>query len=276
MGSNAVAAGLGLSGKKALVIGLANKHSLAFAITKVLQEHGCEVGVVSGPASFDRAKRSVDLLPLAPLFHLECDVTSSNDMESLRVASSSYAIDCLVHSVAFAPPESLTKPFLQTSSESYLMAMHVSSFSLINLLQKVHVQPGGSVVALSYLGACKAVPKYNCMGPAKAALESTCRGLALELGPNQVRVNAVSAGPVNTLSARGIPGISKMRQYVAEVSPLQRNATSEEIANATAFLCSPLSSGITGQTIYGKTLEILEVANILVFSGFRYELCCNG
>ncbi|KAG9412541.1 hypothetical protein AC1031_015451 [Aphanomyces cochlioides] len=245
-----MASGFGLAGKKAVVVGLANKHSLAYAIANALQNHGCEVGLVSAPVSFERAKSSLSLLPRAPIFHVECDVTRPQDLEALGVIASDIQVDCLVHSVAFAPSEALTQPFSKTPTSAYLTAMHVSSMSLLSLLQHVPIQPGGSVVALSYLGAVKAVPNYNCMGPAKAALEATCRQLALELGQDQIRVNAVSAGPLNTLSSRGIPGISKMRQHVARNSPLRRNITPEEVANTTAFLCSNLASGITGQTIY--------------------------
>ncbi|KAF0710691.1 hypothetical protein AaE_012423 [Aphanomyces astaci] len=242
--------GLRLNGKKALVVGLANKNSLAFAIASALQSHGCAVGLVSAPASYERAKPSVKSLPSAPLFHVQCDVTNPDDLLALQELTKDVELNCLVHSVAFASPDALTHPFLHTPTTDFLTSIHVSSISLLSLLQHVKLQNGGSVVALSYLGAAKAVPNYNCMGPAKAALEATCRALALEMGEHQIRVNAVSAGPINTLSARGIPGLSKMRQIVADTAPLRRNVTPQEVANATAFLCGDLSSGITGQTIY--------------------------
>ncbi|EQC25461.1 hypothetical protein SDRG_16680 [Saprolegnia diclina VS20] len=239
--------GLGLVGKRAVVVGLANKHSLAFAIASVLQSHGCQVGVVSAPVSFERAAKAISLLPEPPSFHVACDVAQPDDMARL---SDLAPMDCVVHSVAYASPDALTKPFATTTPDAFLQAMLISSHSLVGLVQNLSLNPGASIVALSYLGAVKAIPNYNVMGPAKAALEATCRALALELGPRNIRVNAVSAGPVNTLSARGIPGISKMRQYVVDAAPLQRNITPEEVANATAFLCSPLASGMTGQTIY--------------------------
>ncbi|OQR87990.1 enoyl-ACP reductase [Achlya hypogyna] len=239
--------GLGLAGKKALVVGLANKHSLAFAIASALQVHGCDVGIVSAPVSFDRAAKALASLPRPPTCHIACDVSAPADLASLASVA---PVDCLVHSVAFASSDALTKPFKDTTAESFWQSLHISSYSLVGLVQHVGLNPGASVVALSYLGAVRAIPNYNVMGPAKAALEATCRALALELGPQQVRVNAVSAGPVNTLSARGIPGISKMRQHVADTAPLQRNITPDEVAQAAAFLCSPLASGITGQTLY--------------------------
>ncbi|ETW09399.1 hypothetical protein H310_00010 [Aphanomyces invadans] len=245
-----IGGGLGLTGKTALVVGLANKNSLAFAIASALQSNGCNVGLVSAPASYERAKPSLALLPAAPLFHVPCDVTRCEDLLALREITKAVRLDCLVHSVAYASPAALTQPFLATPTADFLHCVHVSTISLISLLQHVKIQSGGSVVALSYLGAEKAVPNYNCMGPAKAALEAACRALAVELGESQIRVNAVSAGPINTLSARGIPGMSKMRQVVSETSPLRRNVTPQEVANTTAFLCGDLSSGITGQTIY--------------------------
>ncbi|OQS02350.1 enoyl-ACP reductase [Thraustotheca clavata] len=237
---------LGLAGRKALVVGVANKHSLAFAIVQGLQLHGCSVGVVSAPVSFERAKKAMEGLPLD--FHIQCDVTKEEEMNAL--SKDIDGLDCLVHSIAYAPPEAFQNSFKKTSLNAFNQAMHVSTYSLIELVQKLPLNPGASVVALSYLGAIKAIPNYNVMGPAKAALEAVTRALAMELGKEQIRVNCVSAGPVNTLSARGIPGISKMRQNVGETAPLGRNITPEEVANVTAFLCSPLASGITGQTIY--------------------------
>jgi len=251
-------ASLGLTGKKALVVGVANKHSLAFAIASTLQAHGCEVGVVSGPKSFDRAEKSLSLLPEMPAFHLSCDVTNPSSLNNLlKKTQSDFPVDCLVHSVAFAPSEALTKPFLQTSEMDFLLAMQVSAVSLLTLVQNVHINPHASIVALSYLGAEKAIPNYNCMGPAKAALEATCRQLAMELGSGEkkARVNVISAGPLNTLSARGIPGISKMRKLVEINSPLRRNVTPKEVADTTAFLLSNMASGITGQTIHGKFIQ---------------------
>ena len=244
---------LDLSGKTAAVFGVANHRSLAYGIAKTLNEAG-----VRQAFSYqgERLKSGVEKLAadMKDPMVLECDVTDDKEVEGFfsAVKDRFGRLDYLVHSVAFAQKDDLEGAFSQTSQEGFRTALEVSAYSLITLSR--HAMPlmsdGGSIVSLSYLGAERAVPNYNVMGTAKAALEQITRQLALELGPKNIRVNAISAGPVNTLSARGISGFTNILKIYEERSPLKRNITQEEVGKAAFFLLSDLGSGVTGTTLH--------------------------
>ena len=245
-----------LEGKTGIVLGVANKRSIAWAIAQALAREGMRLAFTY---QGERLKASVEelagTLSNSPLT-LPCDVTNDAEIESVFKAVDEQfgRLDCLVHSVAFAPREDLENEFVRTSREGFKLAHDISAYSLVALtraaLPLFEKGGGGSVLALTYLGAVKAVEGYNVMGVAKASLEASVRYLAANLGPRNVRVNAVSAGPVNTLAARGIKGFTTMLKHHAEKAPLRRNVELEEVANAALFLASPMSGGITGEVLY--------------------------
>ncbi len=245
-----------LEGKTGIVLGVANKRSIAWAIAQALAREGMRLAFTY---QGERLKASVEelagTLANSPLT-LPCDVTNDAEIESVFQAVDEQfgRLDCLVHSVAFAPREDLENEFVKTSREGFKLAHDISAYSLVALtraaLPLFEKGGGGSVLALTYLGAVKAVEGYNVMGVAKASLEASVRYLAANLGPRNIRVNAVSAGPVNTLAARGIKGFTTMLKHHAEKAPLRRNVELEEVANAALFLASPMSGGITGEVLY--------------------------
>ena len=243
-----------LAAKKGVILGVANKRSIAWSIAQVASQNGARLAFTY---LGDRLKGKVEsltgtLAQECPLF--PCDVTRDEDIEqlgdSLRNAFGS--LDFLVHSIAFADRSDLEGNFLDTSRQGYQLAQDVSSYSLtaVSRMAAPLMENGGSIVTMTYIGAERAVRNYNVMGVAKAALEASVRYLASELGERQIRVNAVSAGPINTLAARGISGFTGILDHVAAVAPLKRNIDVVEVANTTVFLLSPLASGITGETIY--------------------------
>lgn len=245
-----------LEGKTGIIFGVANKRSIAWAIAKALHREGMRLAFTY---QGDRLKENVEQLtnqemPGAPL--LPCDVANDADIEAVfqRVGAEFGRLDALLHSVAYAPKEELERDFILTSREGFRVANDISAYSLVALsraaLPYFEKAGGGSVLALTYLGATKAVEGYNVMGVAKAALEATVRYLAANLGPRNIRVNALSAGPVNTLAARGVKGFSTMLHLHAERAPLRRNVELDEIGNAGMFLLSPMSNGITGETTF--------------------------
>ena len=244
-----------LKGKKALVLGVANKRSIAWAIAQVLKNHGAQLAFTY---QGDRIKDSVtklvgELDPQAPVY--PCDVTNDEELKSLMqsVERDFGALHFLVHAIAFAKKEDLEGRTIDTSKEGFQTALDISAYSLIKLVKAAEPlleKESGSVVALTYLGSVRAVPHYNVMGIAKAALESAIRYLALELGKKNIRVNGVSAGPVNTLAARGISGFTLMLEGHRNRAPLGRNVEVEEVANTAFFLLSPLGSGMTGEILY--------------------------
>ncbi len=244
-----------LKGKKGLVIGVANKRSIAWAIARALANHGAQLAFTyQGERLAEGVKELVQPLdPQAPLY--PCDVTNDEEVKNLfqSVERDFGSLQFLVHAIAFAKKEDLDGRTVDTSAEGFRTALDISAFSLIKLVKAAEPlleKQGGSVVALTYLGSEKVVPGYNVMGIAKAALESSIRYLASELGKKNIRVNGVSAGPVNTLAARGISGFTKMLEGHRNRAPLGRNVEVEEVANTAFFLLSPLSSGITGEIIY--------------------------
>lgn len=244
-----------LEGKTGLVFGVANKRSIAWAIAQSLAAQGMKLGFTY---QGERLKESVGALTStiegSELF--PCDVTSDTELETVfaQFEEKYGRLDCLIHSVAYAPKEDLERDFVLTSREGFKTAHDISAYSLVAMSRLaaplMEKNGGGSIVALSYYGAEKAVEGYNVMGVAKASLEASIRYLAANLGPKQIRVNAISAGPVNTLAARGIKGFTGMLKHHAERAPMRRNVELEEVGNTALFLASPWSSGITGEVIH--------------------------
>jgi enoyl-[acyl-carrier protein] reductase I len=244
-----------LEGRTGLVFGVANKRSIAWAIAQALAREGMRLGFTY---QGERLKEGVEALAttLPGSVILPCDVTVDAEIDAVmaRCGEEFGKLNCLIHSVAYAPREDLENDFVKTSREGFKTAHDISAYSLVTLtraaLPLFEKAGGGAVLALTYYGAVKAVEGYNVMGVAKASLEASVRYLAANLGPQNVRVNAISAGPVNTLAARGIKGFTGMLKHAAEKAPLRRNVELEEIGNAALFLCSPMSSGITGEVVY--------------------------
>ncbi len=239
--------------KKGLVIGVANKHSIAWAIAQAAAREGAQLCF---NYQNDRLKENVEELvqtmPGAQSF--ACDVGDDGQIEALvkQVGQTFGRLDFLVHSVAFAPREELTGQFVNTTRQGFATALDVSAYSLVAVTRAAMplMTEGGSIVTLTYLGSERVVPHYNVMGVAKAALEATVRYLASDLGPRNIRVNAISAGPIKTLAARGISGISKMLDHHREFAPLRRTTEQSEVGDTALFLLSPLGRGITGEVIY--------------------------
>jgi enoyl-[acyl-carrier protein] reductase I len=243
-----------LSGKHALVMGVANHRSLSWAIAQSLHQAGARLCLTYAG---ERLRGMVEeLAATAPgTTVLECDVTRDQTIDAVaqRLTGDWGSIEAFVHGIAFARKEDLEGEFVATPREGFQMALDVSAYSLINVTNRLRPlleKNGASIVTLSYLAAERAVPSYNVMGSAKAVLEQSVRQLAYELGPKSVRVNAISAGPVSTLAARGIHGFTDMLKKHAERAPLKRNITKDEVGKAGLFLLSDLSSGITGEVLY--------------------------
>ena len=239
--------------KTAVIFGLANKRSIAWAIAQKLNEAGWRLAITYQNERLEQeAKDLITDLPGADGFM--CDVTSDAEIAKLfeQLRAKYGVLDGLVHSVAFAPAEDMKGEFLNTTREGFRIAHDVSVYSLIAVARAAAplMTNGGSIVTLTYYGAEKVVPKYNVMGVAKAALEATVRYLANDLGPKGIRVNAISAGPIKTLAARGVSQLGEMLKSHAERSPLKRNVDPAEVGGTAAFLLSPAGSGITGETLY--------------------------
>jgi enoyl-[acyl-carrier protein] reductase I len=243
-----------LDGKRALIVGLATDRSIAWGIAQAMHAQGAQL-------AFAHIERMTDrVVPLAR--QLGSDITFTMDVAKDEEIAQGFArlkarwshFDVLVHAIAFAPREALTGHFIDaTSRDSFRTAHDISSYSLTALTRaSLPFMEGraAAVVSLSYLGAVRSIPGYNVMGLAKASLEANVRFLAADLGARGVRVNAISAGPIKTLSAAGIPGLRKMLSHVAAAAPLRRNVTIEDVGNAAAFLCSDLAAGITGEILY--------------------------
>ncbi|HET6931713.1 MAG TPA: enoyl-ACP reductase [Candidatus Acidoferrum sp.] len=239
--------------KTAVIFGLANKRSIAWAIAQKLNEAGWRLAITYQNERLEQeAKDLITDLPGADGFM--CDVTSDAEIAKLfdQLKARYGVLDGLVHSVAFAPADDMKGEFLNTTREGFRIAHDVSVYSLIAVARAAAplMTNGGSVVTLTYYGAEKVVPKYNVMGVAKAALEATVRYLANDLGLKGIRVNAISAGPIKTLAARGVSQLGEMLKSHAERSPLKRNVDPAEVGGTAAFLLSPAGSGITGETLY--------------------------
>jgi enoyl-[acyl-carrier protein] reductase I len=242
-----------LEGKKALILGIANDRSIAWGIAQQLKEHGAEVAI-----SYlnDSLKKRVEPLAeqLGAEFLFEMDVTKDDHYENMaKVVEDKWGkFDILVHSLAFADKEDLKKPFTETSRDGFKMACDISAFSLIGLCQ--HLKPlmneGASVMAMTYHGSQKVLKGYNVMGVAKAALEASARYLADDLGPHGIRVNCISAGPIRTLAASGVPGLRDFLKDVEEKAPMRTNVTQQDVGGTAVYLASSLSNGVTGEVIY--------------------------
>jgi enoyl-[acyl-carrier protein] reductase I len=242
-----------LLGKSALVLGLANRWSLAYAIAKAFRREGANLLLTY---QGDRQKTTVEELAAelgADRVHA-CDVTQQADLDRLSeiLRAEGEPLRAVVHSIAFANKEDLARPFVETSRDGFLLAHEISAYSLVSVARAVApaMTQGGSILTLSYLGATRVMPNYNVMGVAKASLEASVRYLASELGPQSIRVNAISAGPVKTASARGIKDFSKILDRVTESAPLRRPTEAGEVADAAVFLSSNLGRGVTGNVMF--------------------------
>ncbi len=250
-----MSAHLPLAGKTGVVFGVANKRSIAWAVAQAWHEAGAKL-IFNYQG--DRLKDNVE--ELAGTFGADtmiapCDVGSDEEIERFfaQVKERIDRIDLLLHSVAFAPRESLTGEFINTTRQAYATAHDISAYSLVGLTRAAlpfMEKNGGSIIAMSYLGALRVVPHYNVMGVAKASLEASVRYLAYDLGPKKIRVNAISAGPMNTLAARGVGGFTEMLKHYETHAPLKRNVELEELGATGLFLAIDGSAAITGQTLY--------------------------
>lgn len=243
-----------MTGKRALIVGVATDRSIAWGIAQAMHREGAQLAI-----SYANDKLKERVLPLAAqlgALTLPLDVTVDSEIDgAFSLLKREWgSLDVLVHAVAYAPREALTGNFVEaTSREAFRMAHDISSYSLTALARgaaPLMAGRAGSIVTLSYLGAVRSVPSYNVMGLAKASLEANVRFLAADMGPAGIRVNGISAGPIKTLAAAGIPGFRKMLGRVADVAPLRRNVTLEDVGNAAAFLCSDLAAGVTGEIMY--------------------------
>jgi len=242
-----------MQGRTAVVFGVANKRSIAWAIAQQLQRAGARLAITYQNQRLEQeAKDLIAELPEAEAFM--CDVSYDEQIDKLFAQLKSHygTLHTLVHSIAYAPADELKGEFLATTREGFRIAHDVSVYSLIALARAAAplMQDGGSVLTLTYYGSTKVVPHYNVMGVAKAALEASVRYLAHDLGPRRIRVNAISAGPVKTLAARGISGFGDMLKAHAERAPLKRNVDVNEVAETAVFLASDAGAGITGEVIY--------------------------
>ncbi|MGH7782656.1 MAG: enoyl-ACP reductase FabI [Candidatus Binatia bacterium] len=242
-----------LENKVGMIFGVANKRSIAWACAAACAAHGAKMAFTF---QGERLKENVEDLAhtLPDSLVVPCDVSNQAEVDAAfaSVGEKYGKLDFLIHSIAFAPKEALEGEFVTTTREAFRTALEISSFSLtqVALAASPLMKDGGSIVTMSYYGAEKVVMNYNVMGVAKAALEASVRYLASDLGKNNIRVNAISAGPINTLSARGVKNMGTLLGYVGERSPLKRNVQASEVGNTALFLASDLASGITGETIY--------------------------
>lgn len=247
---------LDLTGKNALVTGIANNRSIAWGIAQQLHKAGANIGVTYLPDDKGRFEKKVGELvaPLNPSIFVPCNVQDEAQVNAIfeAIAQKWGKLDILIHCLAFADKEGLVGDFSDISREAFTQSLEISTYSLTSLTKaaKPLMTEGGSILTLSYLGGVRVIPNYNLMGIAKAGLEMSVRYLAAELGPLNIRVNAISAGPIRTLAASGVGGILDMIHHVEQVAPLKRSVTPIEVGNAAAFLCSDLASGIAGQVLY--------------------------
>ena len=242
-----------LDGKKALIFGVANDHSIAWGIARAFHEAGATVGFSSVESLLEKRVRPL-AASIGSTFVEPCDVQSDDQIRSVMAkwGAAHGRLDILVHALAFARREDLEGAFVDTSRDGFALALDVSAYSLVALVREAHplLDAGSSVITLSYYGAQKVVSHYNVMGVAKAALEASVRYLAADLGPDGIRVNAISAGPVRTLAAAGIAGFKTMYRGFTEVAPLGANITPEDVGRSAVYLASDLASAVTGEILY--------------------------
>lgn len=244
-----------LEGKKALIFGIANKNSIGWAIAQSLAREGATLALSYIEPMEKRVKELAEQIPGTATF--QCDVQNDTDLDTAFAQVSTFfagTLDILIHSVAFAPKEALENPFLQTSRQDFFTALDVSAYSLTAMARRaqplMQAAGGGSMLALTYQASGRVMPKYNVMAVAKAALECSVRYLAYELGEDNIRVNAISAGAVNTLAARGISGFTTFRNHTSEIAALRRNIEQSEVGDAALFLSSDLARAITGEIMF--------------------------
>ena len=242
-----------LEGKNALIFGVANKRSIAWGITQAFHEHGANIGI--SYAGEVLKKRAVPLAESLGIEFVEpCDVTSDDQItEVAEKAKIKFGeIDILVHAIAFANRDELTGPYYNTSREGFRMALDISAYSFVALSKAFQpiLRSGGSLMTMTYYGSQKAVPSYNVMGVAKAALEASTRYLARDFGPQGVRVNAISAGPIRTLAAAGVAWFKTLHKKFAQAAPLRQDITIEDVGDSAVYLASDLSKKVTGQIVY--------------------------
>ena len=242
-----------LSGKRGLVVGVANKRSLAWAIAKAADAEGARLILSYANDRFGENTSALAETLSQPPQLLPCDVTRDEEIEALfdGVGGDDQGLDFLVHGVAFATREAISEPFVQTRRADFLQSLDVSAYSLVALARGaaplMEKRGGGSILTLTYLGSDRVFPHYNVMGVAKAALEASVRYLASDLGPANIRTNAISAGPIKTLAASGISGFTRILQHYRDRAPLRRTVESDEVAAAAVFLLSHASRGVTGE-----------------------------
>jgi enoyl-[acyl-carrier protein] reductase I len=245
-----------LEGKQGLVLGVANRRSIAWAIAQALAREGAQLAFTY---QGERLKEGVEALAASlgrEPFLLPCDVTRDEEIDALfsAVGERFGGLDIMIHSLAYAAKEDLEGRFVETGRENFKLALDVSAYSLTACVRRAEPlmkrRGGGAVLTMTYLGGERAVPNYNVMGVAKAALEASVRYLANELGPDGIRVNAISAGPVRTLAARSIAGFTTMEAHMEQRAPLRRNIDAAEVGQTALFLCSPMASAITGEVLF--------------------------
>jgi enoyl-[acyl-carrier protein] reductase I len=241
-----------LNGKTALILGVANRWSLAYAIAQAFRREGAKLLLTY---QGERQKQTVEELgtELGAAAIFDCDVSKDEDLARLTETASAHGrLDTVMHSIAFANREDLSRPFVETSRAGYALAQDVSAYSLVAVARATAplMTEGGSIMTLTYLGSTRVLTNYNVMGVAKAALEAAVKYLAADLGPSNIRVNAISAGPVKTTSARGIKDFTKILDHVAAKAPLRRNCDPAEVADTAVFLASNLGRGITGNVLF--------------------------
>jgi enoyl-[acyl-carrier protein] reductase I len=243
------------SGRHGLIVGVANKRSISWAIAREVARRGARLALTYQGERLEENVRELAQELTDPLI-LPCDVTSDDQVAAVydTIGREFGGLDFLVHGVAFAPREELAAPFVQTTREGFRVALDVSAYSLVALARGavplMETRGGGSILTLTYLGSQRVFPNYNVMGVAKAALEATVRYLASDLGPQAIRVNAISAGPIKTLAASGISGFTSILQVYRDHSPLRRTVDTDEVADAAAFLLSPAARAITGDVLH--------------------------
>jgi enoyl-[acyl-carrier protein] reductase I len=243
-----------LEGRRGLIFGVANRRSIAWAIAQALAGAGAELAFTFQGERLEQGVRDLAATVNSPLV-LPADVTQDDDLDRVfdAVARTWGGLDILVHSVAYAPPQTFEQPFASTARADFLTALDISAYSLIAMTRRaaplMDQSGGGAVLTMTFNASQRTYPNYNIMAVAKAALEAEVRYLAFELGPRGIRVNAISAGPVRTLAARSITGFTVMEEHTQRTAPLRRNISAEDVGNAALYLCSPMAANVTGQIL---------------------------
>lgn len=243
-----------LAGRRALIFGVANRRSIAWAIAQALAREGADLAFTFQGERIEQAVRDLAASVKSPLV-VACDVTRDDDLDRVfgAVDQTWGGLDILVHSVAYAPPSTFEKPFADTERSDFQLALDISAYSLIAMTRRAAALMdkggGGAVLTMTFNASQRAYPNYNIMAVAKAALDAEVRYLAMELGPRLIRVNAISAGPVRTLAARSITGFTVMENHTERNAPLRRNISADDVGNAALYLCGPLAANVTGQIL---------------------------